>query len=51
MYYNGWGMDKNYKNAFKYYKLAFDNGVTESGISLGIMYFIGQGCKDGRGPL
>jgi TPR repeat protein len=48
-YENGQGVDKNYSEAAKYYKLAADNGHADAGFKLGQMYENGQGVEKNVG--
>ena len=43
MYYNGQGVLQNYKEAFKWYRLAADQGDAVAQFNLGVMYYNGQG--------
>ena len=38
-------MEQNYKEAFKYYKLACDNEVSQGCNNLGVLYERGQGIR------
>ena len=38
-------MRQNYKEAFKYYKLACDNGEYQSCYNLGVLYANGKGVR------
>jgi TPR repeat protein len=45
MYYNGKGIEKDYKKAFNYYTLAANKGNKEAQYNLGIMYLKGEGIN------
>jgi len=46
-YDNGRGLEKNYKKAFLYYKLAADQGHTDAQYNVGLMYQFGEGvCQN-----
>ena len=42
---NGQGVEQNYKEAFKYFKLACDNGEYKGCGNLGVLYENGQGVR------
>jgi TPR repeat protein len=43
MYYNGQGVARNYKSAVKWWKLAAEQGQSQSQSNLGVMYDNGRG--------
>jgi TPR repeat protein len=45
MYDNGQGIKQDYKEAFKWYELAADQGLTDAQLRIGLMYQLGQGIK------
>jgi TPR repeat protein len=45
MYYNGDRCEKNYKNAFKYYKPLADDGNQDAQYITAQMYYDGNGCE------
>jgi TPR repeat protein len=45
MYFNGWGVLKDYSEAMKWFQKAADQGDAEAQVNLGGMYFNGQGVK------
>jgi TPR repeat protein len=45
LYYNGIGVSQNYTDAFKYFKLAADQGYSVAECSVGLMYYHEKGVK------
>jgi uncharacterized protein len=43
MYYNGWGVPKDYVEAAKWYRLAAERGEARAQFLLGTMYTLSQG--------
>ena len=43
LYYSGYGVKKNYKEAFKYFRKAAEQNLADSRYMLGLMYHQGQG--------
>ena len=45
MYFNGWGVEVNFKKAFQWYEKASKNGNTYAQYKLGDMYWNGFGVE------
>ena len=45
MYFNGWGVNKNLAQAFKWYEISSKNGNPYAQYKLGDMYWNGLGVK------
>lgn len=48
MYYNGYGVEQNYAEAFKLYKQAADRGNAKAQNNLGWLYYTGMGVPMDR---
>ncbi|MGA2224972.1 MAG: PDZ domain-containing protein [Syntrophobacteraceae bacterium] len=45
MYFNGWGVPKDYAEALQWFQKAAEQGYAEAQVNLGGMYFNGQGVE------
>lgn len=45
MYKDGQGVEQNYTEAMKWFKLAADQGDTDAQFSIGLLYFMGEGLQ------
>ena len=44
-YYHGQGLEKDFKEAVKWYRKAAEQGVADAQTNLGVMYYNGQGVE------